>query len=86
MNLGVKGKATLAPIVGMAVNITHAKQDFLSDLYLVAVGRKTARIADDKKRHADDKKRRAPRCCFKNSLEPTMQVPIARKKVHFLKF
>ena len=51
MNLGVKRKAILAPIVGMAVNITHAKQDFLSDLYLAAVERKTARITDDKKRH-----------------------------------
>ena len=48
-NLGVKGKAKLARIVGMAGKITGAKQDSLSDLYLTAVERKTARILDDAK-------------------------------------
>ena len=36
-NLGVKGKAKLARIVGMAGKIIGAKQDSLSDLYLTAV-------------------------------------------------
>ena len=35
-NLGVKGKAKLAGIVGMSGKIIHAKQDSLSDLYLTA--------------------------------------------------
>ena len=48
-NLGVKGKAKLARIVGMAGKITGAKQDSPSDLYLTAVDRKTARILDDAK-------------------------------------
>ena len=48
-NLGVNGKAKLARIVGMAGKITGAKQDSLSDLYLTAVERKTARILDDAK-------------------------------------
>ena len=48
-NLGVKGKAKLARIVGMAGKIVGAKQDSLSDLYLTAVERKTARILDDAK-------------------------------------
>ena len=48
-NLGVKGKAKLASIVGMAGKITGAKQDSLSDLYLTAVKRKTARILDNAK-------------------------------------
>ena len=48
-NLGVKRKAKLARIVGMAGKITGAKQDSLSDLYLTAVERKTARILDDAK-------------------------------------
>ncbi len=43
-NLGVKGKAKLACIVGMAGKITGAKQDSLRDLYLTAVEQKTARI------------------------------------------
>ena len=69
-NLGVKGKAKLARIVGMAGKITGAKQDSLSDLYLTAVERKTARILDDAKhplcsqfqklRSADDTKCRLP--------------------------
>ena len=49
VNLGVKGKAKLARIAGMAGKITGAKQDSLSDLYLTAVERKTARIVDDAK-------------------------------------
>ena len=48
-NLGVKGKAKLARIVGMAGKIIGAKQDSLIDLYLTAVERKTARILDDAK-------------------------------------
>ena len=48
-NLGVKGKVKLARIVGKAGKITGAKQDSLSDLYLTAVERKTARILDDAK-------------------------------------
>ena len=48
-NLGVKGKAKLACIVRMAGKITDAKQDSLSDLYLIAVEQKTARILDDTK-------------------------------------
>ena len=39
----MKGKAKLARIVGMAGKIVGAKQDSLSDLYLTAVERKTAR-------------------------------------------
>ena len=48
-NLGVKGKAKLARIVGMAGKTTGAKQDSPSDLYLTAVEQKTARILDDAK-------------------------------------
>ena len=48
-NLGVKGKAKLAGIVGMAGKTTGAKQDSPSDLYLTAVEQKTARILDDSK-------------------------------------
>ena len=36
-NLGVKGKAKLACTVGVAKKIIGAKQDPLSDLYLIAV-------------------------------------------------
>ena len=45
----MKGKAKLARIVGMAGKIIGAKQDSLSDLYLTAVERKTARNLDDEK-------------------------------------
>ena len=45
-NLGVKGKAKLARIVGMAGKTIGAKQDSLNDLYLTAVKGKTARILD----------------------------------------
>ena len=48
-NLGVKGKAKVARIVGMAGKTTGAKQDSPSDLYLTAVEQKTARILDDSK-------------------------------------
>ena len=48
-NLGVKGKANLARIVGMTGKIIGAKQDSLSDLYLTAVQRKITRILDDAK-------------------------------------
>ena len=48
-NLGVKRKAKLARIVGMAGKTNGAKQDFPSDLYLTAIERKTARILDDAK-------------------------------------
>ena len=46
-NLGVKGKAKLACIVGMAGKITGAKQDSLSDLYLIEAEQKSAQILDD---------------------------------------
>ena len=42
-------KAKLARIVGIAGKIVGAKQDSLSDFYLTAVERKTARILDDAK-------------------------------------
>ena len=45
----MKGKAKLARIVGMARKIIGAKQGSLSDLYLTAVERKTARMVDDAK-------------------------------------
>ena len=48
-NLGVKGNAKLAHIVGMAGKIIGAKQGSLSDLYLTAVEWKTAQILDDAK-------------------------------------
>ena len=48
-NLGVKGKAKLARIDGMAEKITGAKRDSLSDLYLTAAEQKTARILDNAK-------------------------------------
>ena len=48
-NLGVKGKAKLGRIVGMAGKIICEKQDPLSNFYLTAVERKTARILDDAK-------------------------------------
>ena len=48
-NLGVKGKAKLALIVGMARKIIGAKQDSLSDLYLTAVVQNTEWILDDPK-------------------------------------
>ena len=48
-NLGVKGKAKVARIVGMAGKTIGVKQDSPSDLYLTAVERKTARILDDAK-------------------------------------
>ena len=74
-NLGVKGKAKLARIVGMAGKITGAKQDFLSDLYLTAVERKTARILDDAKHtlFSQFHKLRSGR---------RYKVPVARKNVY----
>ena len=45
-NLGVKGKANLTRIVGMAGNITGAKTRLLSDFYPTAVELRTARILD----------------------------------------
>ena len=73
-NLGVKWKAKLARIVGMAGKITGAKQGSLSDLYLTAVERKTARILDD-----------AKHCLFsqfqKLQSGRRYKVPIARKNV-----
>ena len=74
-NLGVKGKAKLARIVGMAGKIVGAKQDSLSDLYLTAVERKTARILDDAKHplFSQFQKLRSGR---------RYKVPIARKNVY----
>ena len=74
-NLGVKGKAKLAHIAGMAGKIIGAKQDSLSDLYLTAVELKTARILDDAK-HAlfsQLQKLRSGR---------RYKMPIARKNVY----
>ena len=73
-NLGVKGKAKLARIVGMTGKIIGAKQDSLSDLYLTAVERKTARIVDDAKYRlfSQFQKLRSGR---------RYKVPIARKNV-----
>ena len=73
-NLGVKGKAKLARIVGMAGKITGAKQDSLSDLYLTAVEQKTAQILDDAKHplFSHFQKLRSGR---------QYKVPIARKNV-----
>ena len=45
-NLGVKGKAKLARIVGMSGKTIGAQQDSLNDLYLTAVEGNTARILD----------------------------------------
>ena len=74
-NLGVKGKAKLARIVGMAGKIIGAKQDSLSDLYLTAVERKTARILDDTQHllFSQFQKLRSGR---------RYKVPIARKNVY----
>ena len=73
-NLGVKGKAKLARIVGMAGKIVGAKQDSISDLYLTAVEQKTARILDDAKHplFSQFQKLRSGR---------RYKVPIARKNV-----
>ena len=71
----MKGKAKLARIVGMAGKIIGAKQDSLSDLYLTAVERKTARILDDAKHpiFSQFQKLRSGR---------RYKVPIARKNVY----
>ena len=71
----MKGKAKLARIVGMAGKIVGAKQNSLSDLYLTAVERKTARILDDAKHHpfSQFQKLRSGR---------RYKVPIARKNVY----
>ena len=73
-NLGVKRKAKLARIVGMAGKTNGAKQDFPSDLYLTAIERKTARILDDAKHplFSQFHKLRSGR---------RYKVPIARKNV-----
>ena len=74
-NLGVKGKAKLACIVGLAGKIIGAKQDSLSDLYLTAVEWKTAQILDDAKHplFSQFQKLRSGR---------RYKVPIARKNVY----
>ena len=74
-NLGVKGKAKLSRTAGVARKITGAKQDSLSDLYLTAVERKTARILDDAKHplFSQFQKLRSGR---------RYKVPIARKNVY----
>ena len=74
-NLGVKGKAKLARIVGMAGKIIGAKQDSTSDLYLTAVELKTAWILDDAKHPLFSQflKLRSGR---------RYKVPIARKNVY----
>ena len=71
----MKGKAKLAGIVGMAGKITGAKQDSLSDLYVTAVERKTARILDNAKH---------PLFSQFQKLRSGQQykVPIARKNVY----
>ena len=74
-NLGVKGKAKLACIVGMAGKITGAKQDSLSDLYLTAVEWKTAQILDDAKYPLFSQFQKLRSGC-------RYKVPIARKNVY----
>ena len=75
----MKGKAKLARIVGMAGKIIGAKQDSISDLYLTAVERKTARILDDAKHpfFFQFQKLRSGR---------RYKVPIARKNVYIFYF
>ena len=75
-NLGVKGKAKLARIVGMAGKITGAKQDSLS-ISNSTVERKTARVLDDAKHPLF--------CQFQNLLSGRQYklVPIATKKCYF---
>ena len=74
-NLGVKGKAKLARIVGMAGKTTGGRQDSPSDLYLTAVEPKTAGILDDAKYplFSQFQKLRSGR---------RYKVPIARKNVY----
>ena len=74
-NLSVKGKANLERIVGMTGKIIGAKQDSLSDLYLTAVERKTARTLDDAKHplFSQFQKLRSGR---------RYKVPIARENVY----
>ena len=75
----MKGKAKLVRIVGMAGKIVGAKQDSLSDLYLTAVERKTARILEDAKHplFSQFQKRLSGR---------RYKVPIARKNVYTKSF
>ena len=74
-NLGVKGKAKLSRTAGVVRNITGAKQDSLSDLYLTAVEPKTARILPDAKHplFSQFQKLRSGR---------RYKVPIARKNAY----
>ena len=74
-NLGVQEKAKLARIVGMAGKILGAKQDSLSDLYLTAVERKTARIVDDAKHPLFSQFQKLPS-------GRRYKVPIARQNVY----
>ena len=74
-NLGVKGKAKLARIVGMAEQTVDAKQDSVSDLYLKAVERKTAWILDDAKHPLFSQFQKLPS-------GRRYKVPIARKNVY----
>ena len=74
-NLGVKRKAKLTHVVGMAGKTIGAKQYSPSDVYLTAVERKTARILDDAKHRlfSQFQKLRSGR---------RYKVPIARKNVY----
>ena len=74
-NLGVKGRAKLARIDGMAEKITGAKRDSLSDLYLTAAEQKTARILDDAKQPLFPQFLKLPS-------GRRYKVPIARKNVY----
>ena len=71
----MKGNAKLARIVGMSGKITGAKQDSLSDLYVTAVERKTARILDDAKYPLFSQ-------FLKLRSDRRYKVPIARKNVY----
>ena len=76
-NLGVKGKAKLARIVGMAGKTTGGRQDSPSDLYLTAVEPKTAGILDDAKHPLFSQFQK-----LRSGSGRRYKVPIARKNVH----
>ena len=76
-NLGVKRKAKLACIVGMAGKTIGAKQDSPSDLYLTAVEPKTAGILDDAKYPLFSQFQK-----LRSGSGRRFKVPIASKNVH----
>ena len=76
-NLGVKGKAKLTHIVGMAGKTIGAKQDSPSDVYLTAVEPKTAGILDDAKHPLLSQFQK-----LRSGSGRRYKVPIARKNVY----